>query len=459
MSGRKGSGVRMRTLSAVMIALTLVITAVLLINIFLAIQGYQDMLTGTERYVRAQQDAALLQQGSDYLTQQARVFTVTQDPEHVRLYFEEAQVTRSRDRAIEDIRAIMPDDPSLSYLDTAMAESMELMQVEYRAMLLTLTAMGADLAEYPQELRQTALTPAEEAMSPAEQISAAQLMMFDDTYQGHKDRISGNVRRCTEELISTTHDVHIASSEQLMRRLLVLQVLIVLMLLIAVGTVVLTNMMVIQPLRRYVANVRQAAPMDPSGAFEVRFLAENYNEMFERTQQTQDKLSYEATHDPLTGLYNRKAYESVLAECQDKEIALILLDVDYFKDVNDTHGHETGDQVLQRVAEVIGLCFRSEDAVCRIGGDEFAVVMMHVNSSLTTLVRSKCGRINEALKHPKGGVPGVTLSIGVAFSDREAPSGSLYQDADRALYAVKERGRNGCEIYSPALGATDPMPA
>ena len=128
-------------------------------------------------------------------------------------------------------------------------------------------------------------------------------------------------------------------------------------------------------------------------------------------------------------------------------LALILIDVDNFKTVNDNYGHAVGDRVLKRVADILRSSFRSVDILCRIGGDEFAVVMTRVNSSMRQLVLNKITQANELLQNPKDDLPPVSLSVGVAFSDRENPQGDIFRDADTALYRVKRRGRKGCEIY------------
>jgi len=99
------------------------------------------------------------------------------------------------------------------------------------------------------------------------------------------------------------------------------------------------------------------------------------------------------------------------------------------------------------VAEILRHSFRSVDILCRIGGDEFAVVMTRVDSSMRQLVLNKINNANDLLQHPKDDLPPVSLSVGVAFSDRENPKGDIFKDADTALYRVKEAGRKGCEIY------------
>ena len=94
--------------------------------------------------------------------------------------------------------------------------------------------------------------------------------------------------------------------------------------------------------------------------------------------------------------------------------------------------------------------FRSIDYVCRIGGDEFSVIMVDVTSSLKYTIEDKIKYVSEELAKVESEVPAVTLSIGVAFSDQENPGESIFKDADKALHHVKENGRNGYAFYNGA---------
>ena len=185
----------------------------------------------------------------------------------------------------------------------------------------------------------------------------------------------------------------------------------------------------------------------PMGAEELRFVTSTYNAVLEENREARERLSHQASHDALTGLFNRGAYDMLMESVDREHMALILVDVDYFKSINDTYGHAIGDKVLRKVAEILQKSFRSVDIICRIGGDEFVVVMTRANSTMRQLVLNKIARANELLQHPKDGLPPVSLSVGVAFSDRENPKGDIFTDADEALYRVKEAGRNGCAIY------------
>ncbi len=166
---------------------------------------------------------------------------------------------------------------------------------------------------------------------------------------------------------------------------------------------------------------------------------------------TEEKLVKEqANHDSMTGILNRGAFDQILKtmESDNKNFALILMDVDNFKNVNDTYGHAVGDAILTRVAKQLAETFRSIDYVCRIGGDEFAVIMMDVTKKHGYMIEGKISEINKQLAANEENMPTVSLSVGVAFMDKDNPSDSLFKDADRALYYVKKHGRNGCHIYN-----------
>ncbi len=130
----------------------------------------------------------------------------------------------------------------------------------------------------------------------------------------------------------------------------------------------------------------------------------------------------------MTELLNRSSYEKVLSIYEKGEVpfALILVDVDIFKFVNDTYGHAVGDEILKEVSRLLKNAFRSIDYVCRIGGDEFAVVMVDVNSNLQYTVEDKITSINKELAKAEENLPAISLSVGVAFSDRENPGESIF---------------------------------
>ena len=136
---------------------------------------------------------------------------------------------------------------------------------------------------------------------------------------------------------------------------------------------------------------------------------------------------------------------------------MLLFDADQFKNINDQFGHETGDKVLKKISAALKNNFRSDDYICRIGGDEFVVFMVHIGKDPYQLIENKVIRINQELSNVADGLPSISLSAGVSFDpDIEDPA-EMFRQADIALYYVKDNGRNGCCFYSEELrGKTRP---
>lgn len=126
-----------------------------------------------------------------------------------------------------------------------------------------------------------------------------------------------------------------------------------------------------------------------------------------------------------------------------KAWACIIIDVDKFKEINDTYGHQTGDLALKRVAELLKSCFRANDFPIRYGGDEFIVIMTEITPEQSGVIERKLTYINEALQSIlEEGIPKMSVSVGVAFS-AHGYSEELFEKADAALYETKQNGRCG----------------
>lgn len=153
-------------------------------------------------------------------------------------------------------------------------------------------------------------------------------------------------------------------------------------------------------------------------------------------------LAQEATIDPLTGCLNRRGLSKMVEDIGTRNHSILLIDIDGFKQINDAHGHETGDQVLQTVAQLIRAAVRHSDQICRWGGDEFLVLMQNQESQHTRArgesIRRRIER--ETWRHLQIPDLRITVSIGVSSDARDLKSGA--READRALYRAKHAGRN-----------------
>ncbi|MDH7788216.1 two-component system cell cycle response regulator [Ochrobactrum sp. 19YEA23] len=160
-------------------------------------------------------------------------------------------------------------------------------------------------------------------------------------------------------------------------------------------------------------------------------------------------LEHAALTDSLTGMQNRRYFDEALKEYLvqfdriQRPVGLMIIDLDHFKAVNDTHGHDIGDVVLQEVARCLRDYTRYHDVVARLGGEEFAVLAPNMDAELMIKLANRIRKAIATLEIDLGDVKlTVTVSIGLAIWDRRETSKDLYRRADKMLYAAKNMGRN-----------------
>jgi diguanylate cyclase (GGDEF)-like protein len=187
---------------------------------------------------------------------------------------------------------------------------------------------------------------------------------------------------------------------------------------------------------------------------EIRRVEEERERLISDLTRAKEALYHQATHDGLSGLWNRATILERLGQELNRSrrngalISVVIADVDYFKRVNDAYGHLAGDEVLRQISDLIAHSIRSHDLAGRYGGEEFIMVLPGCDKENARLV---CERLREELnnnpiKTPEG-VFRITMSFGVATgSATELDLDALVRAADRALYRAKKRGRNRVEL-------------
>lgn len=172
------------------------------------------------------------------------------------------------------------------------------------------------------------------------------------------------------------------------------------------------------------------------------------NRMNEQLQQLAARLEYEATHDPLTAVFNRSAIINQINQgLTTGSVALILLDIDHFKRINDEYGHPMGDRVICSLVSRVRRAVPQSAAIGRVGGEEFTIVLPEARIEEAMIVASY---IHASLNaSPLEVLPQqwVTASFGVSLGAKESDFETLYSAADTALYAAKKRGRNQVALH------------
>jgi two-component system cell cycle response regulator len=172
-------------------------------------------------------------------------------------------------------------------------------------------------------------------------------------------------------------------------------------------------------------------------------------------KRAEEHLTYLAQYDHLTGLVNRNLFRDRLIQAMarskrmNQSIGLMLLDLDRFKTVNDTFGHDMGDELLKAVSERLKACVREVDTVARMGGDEFTIILEGVSSEQNILVVAK--RITESIATPfdlKGQHISIGISVGITiYPHDDYPVDELLKHADTAMYRAKQQGGSAFHLH------------
>lgn len=438
-------GVRVVALNAILVVLAAIISFVFLQAVRQTNDTYEELERASDSYILCESAASEMKEGSNYLTTQVRSFVVTQQLEYLENYFWEADENRRRQRAVETLEDL--HDGESVHLERALADSVALMDIEYYAMKLVLEAGGLEASGSASLLDDIELTSEDAALSSQEKIDRATEIVFGDEYVDYVARIEHDVMNCKDALVDEINGIKDQGSSTLHTLLRRQQVLTVLLFAVFVAMIVINAAFVMWPLRVYSSRIQEGRSLPDMGARELRHLSDAYNVMYEENLKNRDVLRRRAEHDHLTGLYNRSVFEQLIEAYAGESYALLVIDVDCFKEINDSFGHDVGDAVLQKLSGLLSRTFRATDYPCRIGGDEFVVFMTEMTEDLKRVVDDKVKVVADGMKDASDGLPSATLSVGVAFSDGTVPGELVFKNADQALYKVKEAGRNGYAFH------------
>ncbi len=440
-------GISLKTANFIMIIVTIIIMVMLLIGLFQASSVYKKLSHATDDYILMSKSAENLMSASDLLTDRVQLFTISLEEKNINEYFNEVHNTRRRDIAIFDMERISGKSEAFLRLDEALQMSNALMEREIHAMKLVCEAKG-NVKNMSWEIIDYKLSDYETALSKEEKIERARELVHDSDYYTQKSIIREKTERCSTALVDETHKIQNDLNKKLQHKLKYVRILLVIMSFAMVMVLCMTSYLGINPILKGVQKIKANSKLPVTGSYEFRYLAQTYNKMYDAFQQSIENLSYEASHDRLTGVYNRAGYD-VLKQSFDRDnTAVLFIDADNFKMINDKYGHVVGDNVLKKVANALKTTFRREDYVCRVGGDEFVVFMKNMDRERSDLIIQKAKLINKKLSDTSDDLPFVSVSIGIAFGASQESIDEIINHADEALYKVKGDKDNDCYFYN-----------
>ncbi|MBO7675385.1 MAG: diguanylate cyclase [Atopobiaceae bacterium] len=392
-----------------------------------------------------------LQTTSDFLTSHARMFVVTGNRAHLDAYLDEINVTNRRAKDVEVLRtSFSPQSEAARALERALDASDALAQTELAAMSLAAGHYG--LQDVPDTLAQANVDAFRLEGDERDDLQIATDLVLGASYDEQKDKIREDVEVSSNALLSALEE-GLDANETLMQSLLLqLRVTVALLLCVIMVLVLALFMYVLKPIGGYIKRIRSNEPLEEDGAYELHYLAHAYNEMYEDNVKRIEQLRAFAERDPLTGISNRSGYDSFLAT-HTRDIALLLIDVDNFREYNNVYGRDVGDALLARLATALVDAFRSTDFPCRIENDEFAVIMTNMSADLRGVIESKVEHVNAILAEESEDLPLVTLSVGAAFSTEGMSDQDIYRAAGTALSRAKQSDTNSIVFYGEGYGS------
>ena len=439
-------GISLRTIHLSLIIEAVIISCLMFYSTFQLSTSFRRLTETSEQQIELRKAARELMDASDYLSENVQRFAVMGDTRFLEAYFTEAFETNHREDAIARMSAGEGNDAALARLKAAMDGSVELMNREYYAMRLVIEAQG--VADYPELLQSVTLSEKDRALPPQEKMRLAAEMVHDDEYYTQKERIRENMRASLDELEWMAYDTDASALTELGGEMTFARAVIILQIAVMIFMVWLTSRLGIHPVLNAVEHIKADSPIPEVGANEFRYLARTYNKMYEVYKSSLEHLNFKASHDELTGAYNRAGYDLLLTSLDLNSTYMMLFDVDNFKHINDTYGHETGDKVLVKLVQALKNNFRADDYVCRIGGDEFIVFMAHSPDIQRSLIIQKIQEINKELEETADGLPPTSISVGITHGSHAADPETLFKVTDEAMYQAKQNGKRTFTFYS-----------
>ena len=444
---KQKKGISLMLIHSILSIFSLALVVSMIVTTNLTERGYEKINVLTDSYVRCTNDVFAMDETSDFLTSRAREYVAEGIQTSCEAYVTEYSTSKTREKALENVEKYFADTSVAYHLNQALASSNLLADREFYAMRLASVFYGEN--KVPVLVQQTALKEEDKALSPEQAKEKAVDLVFGSDYLALKGKIDDSVQTCLSHVISVSEARKQEVNDSLKLILTFHEIAGVALLLIVIGSALTTLFFVLLPLKHVKVSVEEQREIEPKGSREIRFATNAYNAVFKENERQKSILQYEVSHDTLTGIPNRHDY---IANCNmfaNANLRFVIADVDHFKGINDTYGHDIGDMVLSEVARRLSEAFLHHDRVFRIGGDEFVVLVFDASSKRLAQVKDTLNNLNAALQslHKKKNFPEVSLSFGISHKKSSTTFEEAYRNADRALYTAKKGGGNACMTF------------
>ncbi|MCR5699790.1 MAG: diguanylate cyclase [Treponemataceae bacterium] len=452
-------GVNLQVTFLILACLTFFLTGMTIYFFTDVAKCYKVLQESTKKYYQAEFYVSEFLDATDYLSEQSKFYIVNQNKENLDNYFYELTKKVRRQISVAKLNEIINGDnisndenPAYDYLMESLFSTDDLVDLETHAMKLVAIANDINLEEIDEELQYYDVSPDELALSKTQKIMKARDLVYGEQYQQIRNAALENQQMAKKIINEVTKEKQNQSFKKLSVAITALEVFISILVATVFLLILMNQFLLLKPLEKFIECVKLDNPLPEVPSQEMGYLARTYNRINEIRKENTMFLKEKAERDALTKLYNRQVFQqnaAGLANTQT-ELLLLLLDIDSFKSINDTYGHDTGDKVIVKAATLMRDYLGGDSDTYRIGGDEFVVFVRNKDASYFDILKKNVEKINSILSEASDGVPESSISVGVAYSSN-GYSKELYNDADQALYYTKEHGKCGISFFEETL--------
>ena len=448
----KERGIRLKRLNICMFILGVIVSIAMFAAMQITTMIYDETHEVTQNLSKWRTSAYDLQVGSDYLTDQIRCFVATGDKTYLDNYFTEVNVTKRREKALQEIQSHSEYVAALDNLRKAMAESTELMESEYTAAKLIGQAYGHDMSTYPEEVQTVVLSPQDKQLSDDQKKAKAVDLVFGPDYKKVKDKISEYMQKSMDSLSTGIQADQLEMADKLELQVFFEHALTVLLIVIMLGIIVMSSILIIKPVRKFIQNVREEKELPMEGAQEVRFLAKTYNLFYITNMKNRGEAAFIEKRDELTGLLNQTGFDYLMKMADLETSALVLIKLNGLEDIKQRYSKEVIETSLKEATEEIAGNTRAQNYVCRLEDDMIAVIVVHADQELSAPIRKTVSDINHALSLKVGAHPHVSISAGATFGHKKVDADSMIEQARLALNNILGSEDKDVRFYHELMG-------